>query len=598
MTKKIFAGALAGLMVLSSASALACDKDSFVSYDIADAQGRYGKIYYCPEIGRSTVKGYASTVEWVHAFYEAEYPHKEVQTLVLDGNKTGLTRYSGNFANAEVVLRPDFWEAKAPYDIYHRLYSNLEGAGYKPSSVVGYAGKQEDIKVSFPVVGFDRFAVIDGKVYNYAKVYEKLAGQVENAPVGYTTLDSLIDAYYASVTNADGSFTQAFYNGEEADWKYDMFKGAVPQYSWEVLEGPDYATGNTQTIVPMQVLGQKIDEMSKRKDAYGYHPDYYDNVIAKQTRASEDVKWVTAGYEKVYPYRIYQVLSVNGVLFDGSEVTTPGAGQYKDPIAGEQVVKTFDVSVLDGVDNIYTYSVDDHTEFNVRPENAEVPGPHSDYDLTNIDHSDLTNHLYYDRYASFNDLFVPYDDIAGHNDATIYGDHQLFGDYEDKIVFTKNVYKDYTTNLPYVFRYTGGIAHPTVEWKVAWPEAQYPHTIYEEKYLDGKATGIYRSTETSAVATPEVYQADVKTGNGLRVLRVNLSGDNIQDSCLHEDLLTKGYKFIVNGNDYAYYRIPAILYPGHAFAGSESFYFGPNEEYTTEAIVVGWEEAQKALLSK
>lgn len=591
MTKKIFAGALAGLMVISSASALACDKDSFVSYDIADAQGRYGKIYYCPEIGRSTVNGYASTVEWVHAFYEAEYPHKEVQTLVLDGNKTGLTRYSGNYANAEVQLRPDFWEAKAPYDIYHRLYSNLEGAGFKPSSVVGYAGKQEDVKVSFPVVGFDRFAVIDGKVYNYYNVYNQLAGQVQNAPTGYTTLDALIAAYYNAVTNADGTFTDAFLNGEAGDAIYNMFYDAIPQYAWEVLEGPEYATGKTQTIVPMQALGQKIDEMSKRSDVTGYHPDYYDSIIAKETKASQDVKWVTAGYEKEYPYRIYQVLCVNGVLLDGSAVTTPGEGQYKDPITGEKVVKTFDVSVLDGVDNIYTYSVNDNTIYNQR--NAA-----DDYDIKNIEQLDLTNHLYYDRYNFFTDNFVPADDIAGHNDARIYGDHQLFGDYEDKIVFTQNVYTEKTTNLPYVFRYTGGIAHPTVEWKVAWPEAQYPHTIYEEKYLDGKATGIYRSTETSATATPEVYQADVKTGNGLRVLRVKLSGDNIQDSCLHESLLKKGYKFIVNGNDVAYYRIPAILYPGHAFNGSNSFYFGANDEYVTEAINVGWEEAQKALLSK
>ena len=591
MTKKIFAGALAGLMVISSASALACDKDSFVSYDIADAQGRYGKIYYCPEIGRSTVKGYASTVEWVHAFYEAEYPHKEVQTLVLDGEKTGLTRYSGNYANAEVQLRPDFWEAKAPYDIYHRLYSNLEGAGFKPTSVVGYAGKQEDVKVSYPVVGFDRFAVIDGKVYNYYNVYNKLASQVENAPTGYTDLDSLIDAYYKAVTDENGAFTEAFLNGEAGDSIYNMFYNTIPQYAWEVLEGPDYATGKTQTVVPMQVLGQKIDEKSKRKDAADYHAEYYDAVIAKQTKASQDVKWVTAGYEKEYPYRIYQVLCVNGVLLDGSAITTPGEGQVKDAITGEQVVKTFDMSVLDGVDNIYTYSVDDNKIVNQRR-------AADDYDLTSYDRVDLTNHLYYDRYNLFQDNFVPADDINGHDDAVIYGDHQLKGDYEDKIVFTKNVYTEKKTNLPYVFRYTGGIAHPTVEWKVAWPEAQYPHTIYEEKYLDGKATGIYRSTETSATATPEVYQADVKTGNGLRVLRVKLSGNNIQDSCLHETLLQKGYRFIVNGNDEAYYRIPAVLYPGHAFAGSNSFYFGPNDEYATEAVEVGFAEAQKALLSK
>ncbi|MDY3929945.1 MAG: hypothetical protein SOZ34_11420 [Clostridia bacterium] len=582
MTKKILASALAGLMVLSSASALACDKDSFISYDIADAQGRYGKIYYCPEVGKNIINGYASTVEWVHAFYEAEYPHKEVQTLVLDGKKTGLTRYSGNYANAAVELRPDFWEAKAPYDIYHRLYSSLEGGAYKPSDVVGYAGLQEDIKVSFPVVGFDRFVVVDGKVMNYYNVYSALAGQVVDAPVGYTELDSLIDAYYNAVTDKDGKFTDAFLAGEEADWKYDMFNNAIPQYAWETLEGPNYYTGATQTIVPMKVLGDKLDEMSKKSNATGYHPEYYDDVIAKKTRNSQDVKWVTVGYEKEYPYRIYQVLCVNGVLLNGAAVETPAEGQKK---VGEEVVAKYDMNVLDGVDNVYTSKT---VDYDYRPSE-------NDYDLTKGSLTDYTNALYYDRFNIFSNnksVTEAVDAVPGMSFSTV------TGGYEDTITMTKDVLVDKTTNLPYVFRYTGGVAHPKVEWKVAWPEAEYPYTIYEEKYLDGRATGIYRSTETSAEAIPSVTEANPKVGNGIRVLKVTLSGDNIQDSCLHDALIAKGYKFIVNGQKESFWRIPEILYPGHDFAGSGAFYFGPNNEYVAQTVETGFEEAQKALLSK
>lgn len=582
MTKKILASALAGLMILSSASALACNNDSFIGYDIADAQGRYGKIYYCPEVGKNIIDGYASTVEWVHAFYEAEYPHKEVQTLVLDGKDTGLTRYSGNYANAAVELRPDFWEAKAPYDVYHRLYSSLEGGAYKPSTVVGYAGLQEDIKVSFPVVGFDRFVVVNGEVMNYYNVYNALQNQVTGAPVGYTELDSLIDQYYNAVTDANGQFTEAFYAGEEDDWKYDMFYNAIPQYTWETLEGPNYYTGETQTVVPMQILGDKLDEYSKKSNATGYHPEYYDDVIAAKTRNSQDVKWVTVGYEKEYPYRIYQVLCVNGVLLNGAAVKTPAEGQKK---VGETVVATYDMNVLDGVDNVYTSGSFDNDE------RHQV----NDYDLKTETYTDYTNALYYDRYNIFsNNNFAveQYDMIPGMDVSTVQEG------YEDTITMTQNVLEDKTTNLPYVFRYTGGVAHPTVEWKVAWPEAEYPYTIYEEKYLDGRPTGIYRSTETSAEAIPSVSEANPKVGNGIRVLKVTLSGDNIQDSCLHDALIAKGYKFIVNGQNVSYWSVPAVIYPGHAFQGSGSFYFGPNNEYVTEVIETGFEEAQQALLGK
>lgn len=582
MTKKILAGALSALMILSSASALACDKDSFVSYDIADSFGRYGKIYYCPEIGRSIIDGYASTVEWVHAFYEAEYPHKEVQTLVLDGNKTGMTRYSGNFANASVKLVPDFWEAKAPYDVYHRLYSSLEGGAYKPSKIVGYAGVQEDVKVSAPVVGFDRFAVVDGKVKNYYNVYAALANQVTDAPLGYTELDALIDQYYASVTDANGEFTKAFLAGNEAQWKYDMFYDAIPQYTWEKLEGPNYYTGATQTVVPMQILGDKLDEMSKKSNVTGYNPHYYDDVIAAKTKNSQDVKWVTVGYEKEYPYRIYQVLCVNGVLLNGAEVETPAEGQIK---VGETVVAKYDMSVLNGVDNIYTSNT---VEF---PERLSK----NDFDLTTGKETDVTNRLYYDRYSIFDNnksAAEAIDVIPGMDEIKVYAD------YEDTITLTKDELADKLTRLPYVFRYTGGVAHPTVEWKVAWPEAAYPYTIYEEKYLDGKPTGIYRSTETSAEAIPNVYQPKPEVANGMRVLRVTLSGDNIQDSCLHDALIADGYEFIVNGNGETFWRLPDVLYPGHAFEGSQSYNFGPNDIYTTELVYTDWVEAQKALLKK
>lgn len=45
---------------------------------------------------------------------------------------------------------------------------------------------------------------------------------------------------------------------------------------------------------------------------------------------------------------------------------------------------------------------------------------------------------------------------------------------------------DGSNDLPRIFRYTGGKATPTVEWKFAFPEAAYPYSIVEAKYINGK----------------------------------------------------------------------------------------------------------------
>lgn len=45
---------------------------------------------------------------------------------------------------------------------------------------------------------------------------------------------------------------------------------------------------------------------------------------------------------------------------------------------------------------------------------------------------------------------------------------------------------DGRNDLPRIWRYTGGKATPTVEWKYAFAEKDYPYNVVEQKYVDGK----------------------------------------------------------------------------------------------------------------
>ena len=176
MTKKILASALAGLMILSSASALACNNDSFIGYDIADAQGRYGKIYYCPEVGKNIIDGYASTVEWVHAFYEAEYIDNIAKKSLIKIN-TPTTYFDKNGKEHPIIEltqgKKSVWNSHASQSIY----SNSDTNSYQGFLTWSYLKK--------------KFYYYYPEVYNkIISKFEELSG-INNIQNKYTLIEFL-----------------------------------------------------------------------------------------------------------------------------------------------------------------------------------------------------------------------------------------------------------------------------------------------------------------------------------------------------------------------------------------------------------------------
>lgn len=496
MLKKAVTAAVTFALAVTSLTAMACNRDSFIGYDQDNVYtGNYGKLYYCPEANETYVNGYASIVEWRHAYYEADYPFLEVVELYLDGNATGKTSYAG-VPDAQTQLKPEFWEAKYPYEIYSRLYAGLTSADKATDWVVD-SGETENVVGTFDYAGFDIYAWVNGAIKDVSLVYgehaEKFGLPTDN-PVNNYGINggtwALADAYYSAATyqSPDGNyyFTDAFLQGDKI-FK-DLIDNSINDYvrtiNWLKLAGPDYYAGGTKFIDPMY-------------DIIGGKPcAWYDDVLAMPGKAV-DYEWVTVGYESEYPYRYYQILYIDGIPMDGSSVELVGSWSFDE----EEIVNHNSVA---------------------------------DYVKTTV------------KDAFGNDVVV---------DTAVQIPNGLIKQYKLNSVADR-------THIPYIFRYTGGCATPSVEWKYSFTEAAYPHAIIEQLFLDGKETEYYRYSGENAVAKPELeYNA-----NNPRYFKVNLTSpyaaDIIREFVTAEYPL-HDYNYIVSGDDYYVPFSITQLYEGH-----------------------------------
>ena len=531
--KKIGAALLAVAMLASATSAFACANDKFIAYDqIPNGDGLYNKLWKCPEQGKIVAKGAAEKVEWKHAFYEAEYPHKAVDQLWLDDTATGLTKYTGETAPVNTIERPDFWECKAPYVVYNKLYSDFTGT-FQPTNVLKTDYATAPVAKDWVYKGFDQYVKeADGTVADYSHVYGLYGDKID---FEWNQIKDLEKVYWEKVL----ANQNAFLKGEAKD-AYAVFEEEIKRVSWLELEGPDYGKGGTTKVVPFANI------------VNGSNAAWYDDLLVSNNYApvnnnvtrflgvnyenqTADIEWVTVGYEIVEPYRYYQVLSIDGVLMDGSEVEIRG---YE-----EAVEKIVDVKEGGFADQIHLILKD-----------TEEVG--YDYD---VDHSYVIAPLEapeaYEHITEKKEIKV----IEDYLRETVLAkqDISLPSTPEFELRLAKIEYQQGKTNLPYIWRYAGGYANPKVEWKTAFAEAAKPYEIYEEKFVNDIPTGEYRSTGRFADDMPTV---STELGQP-RVLTVVLS-DTAAASKLAWALEDAGYEFIV-ADTRVTVIVPAGLYPGY-----------------------------------
>lgn len=528
--KKTGVVALAIAMLASSANAFACANDKFIAYDqIPNGDGLYNKLYKCPETGKIVAKGAAEKVEWKRAFYEAEYPHREIDQLWLDDTATGLTMFNGKYAPVNTKELPDFWESKAPYYVYNRLYSDFTGS-FQPTNVLKTDYKTAPVAKEWAYKGFDKYVkTADGKVADYSHVYGLYNDKID---FEWHAIDDLADEYWAKAM-AD---KDAFLAGE-ADAAYDVFNHGINRVSWLQLAGPDYVTGGINQFQPFAKIVEGsdptwYDDLLVSNNYMTVSDDVTAHVNVHYADKHADVEWVTVGYELEEPYRYYQVLSIDGVLMDGSEVEVVGYDVKKEEVVEVKADFADEIHVIEKDTEVTDYSSDEEYSYVLTPFSSEVAKTiNEDYELTVVE--DYLREKVLAKYG------MPEED-----------DHR-------EIRFVKVSTQPGMTRLPYIWRYAGGYANPKVEWKTAFAEAAKPYEIYEEKFVDDIATGVYRSTGRYADDMPTVSTELSQP----RVLTVVLA-DTVNKSKLEWELKDAGYEFIIADNRLTVI-VPSDIYPGH-----------------------------------
>jgi len=585
---KIGAVAMAATMLVSSVSAFACANDQFIAYDhFPDGDGLYAKLYKCPVEGRIVKNGYANKVEWKLAFYEAEYPHRKIEELWLDDTPTGYTRFNGVYAEVNTKELPDFWESRSPYWVYNRLYSDFTGA-FERTNVLVSRGETAPVATDWVKKGFDKYVIEDdGTVKDYSHVYGLYDGlaldgswtadEVDRVEFDWNGIDDIIADYWNAVTYIDDEgnlkYTDAFLNGTAWD-AYKMFDDSINYVSWLELAGPDYVTGGTNRFQPFAkvVAGSPAEwyddllvtdnapTLTDVNDAIANHVNVKfetSNVNVIDNHVDSD--WVTVGYELEAPYRYIEYLSIDGVIMDGREIDIAGYNVEK-----EEVVNVFPdmpnrIQLIRKDIELDSYESSEEAFYVFNPTNSEA----------NMKINETWNFKVIEDYLRETKLFSTDMD----HDASIYGLDDVLGYDIEKVLkndddhlelrFVKVTSQPGKTVLPRIWRYSGGYANPKVEWKTAFAEAAKPYEIYEEKFVDGKATGVYRSTGRYATDVPTL-SADLTKP---RVLTVMLK-DTTDSAAFEWELQNAGYDYYMSDR-----RVTIFIPTGFVHEGHEDYEF-------------------------
>jgi hypothetical protein len=518
-TKRIGSLVIVALLTISSITALACEQDKFIGYDqLPDLAGRYAKLYFCPLENKTVVDGYAQKVEFKHAFYEAAYPNLEVVELWLDGQPTGKTQYAA-MADVKPVAKPVFWETKYPYNVYNKLFTSLEGGAYKPATTY-VDGKLVELDAEFS----GKSAKVEGTIVK--KGFDKYVvenGVVKDYSIVYSNLAGKIG--YGAPT--------------------DNLRSLVSDY---------YSIVNSDVVA---------FEKGQLTDAY----KIFDNQIESYNWLNlVGPDYVTGGTKTVEPLS----LIATGYVKPGTAVPANSNPNWYDEIVAMKGNAVSTEWVTIGYEKQYPYRY---------------------YQVLKID-GVLMDGRQVERVGDWDYIQVPTKEVLDPKAGTVAkvvtdkleiptGDSVAVNTLEKIQIFNE----DYNLNksvLPYIFRYTGGNATPTVTWIYSFTESEYPHAIVEEKLLNGVATGEIRYSGKHATGTPEL----VSKSNEVRKLKINIDPTNEKLLTLYKGYLgANNYNYFISGDEIVIEYTYENLYNGH-----DSYY---SIEAALEKLKLDWEKANK-----
>ncbi len=303
--KKICAGILSLCLLVSATGALAAEWKK-VGYDLSTAPNFEVKYQQFDENGLYTglsvqgadaehygLTGYAKSVEWKDTVVDKTYTcanpgqdhnavdckvcgNRELGRLYLDGIAQSYYAPTGVMADVEERWVNSYWEKSAPYKIYQKKEVNLPGEGWYTDATypTRYSGVNEIVTVTADqvyvdindVIGWANTPVVElgnsNNIHNFC--YEK--AYLENRAIDATGFEHMFD--------------------------------------------------NVRKLYQRRLVGSSIpvEVVDDTTFTYGL---YSTDVVA-------EAKWVPAGYEAAYPYRYYEVLSLDGYVMDGGSITIHG----------------------------------------------------------------------------------------------------------------------------------------------------------------------------------------------------------------------------------------------------------------------------------
>ncbi len=322
------------------------------------------------------LKGYASSITRPVSWYDSTYPNYQYEEIFADGQYTGLLWPTGARLPKSAYKDVRFdWEVGGTHKEIAQTKAFLNGAWYSDDSYpVLYTGANANVKEDNMYFGFDVFEVFaDGKARDVEVVLDKTGNAVnttnavkanyminaadeneilpdQDGIVGSITglvnsgsgVDSVLydmlandGAYAAQRTGLDnqGNVVEVpVYN--YTNFASTHFDNKLPITHYFKLAGPTYnangdiaqpfgkvinayddcvATfdGNGTALLPN---GSSDWDFIINRDRYGF---YTNNLITTYSYEKAVTDWVYAGYEVAEPYRLYEYLSIEGIVFDG-----------------------------------------------------------------------------------------------------------------------------------------------------------------------------------------------------------------------------------------------------------------------------------------
>jgi len=326
------------------------------------------------------LKGFASSITHPVNWYDSAYPNLQYREVWADGQYTGLVQATGAHLPYTAYKNfPYAWEVGGTHKILAETRANFGGtyignANGGANYPTVYTGANADVIEENVYYGFDVFEVYaNGKARDVEVVLDTEGNGVNGSnPIKANLMtaaanENTVNGSITGLVNSGAGVNSAFYAKLAADsaWAYagqrsntDRLgqKHEVPMFNYTdaaantfdnllsvthsfQLTGPVF--GQDGTIAAGNEYALKIDAYEdvvsadkevidaaaenngdKSSGDWDYAVDatrysYYTNNLVTTAPAKATADWVYAGYELEAPYRMFEYLSVEGIIFDG-----------------------------------------------------------------------------------------------------------------------------------------------------------------------------------------------------------------------------------------------------------------------------------------